>query len=95
VRDNSNHTICNSCVSAEHDKKVAARPPMQEEISVVGQASLGKCGSCKKDIFDSSVTFANDKFHDKCWFCQKCTKQLKRGDGCVREGNGFLCENCC
>jgi hypothetical protein len=95
VRDNSKHTICDSCVSAEHEKKVAARPPMQEEIQALPQTSMGKCGSCAKDIVGSAVTVLNGKYHEACYMCQKCKRQLKRGDGCVREGNGFLCENCC
>ncbi len=95
VRDNSKHTICDQCVTAEHDKRVAARPPMQEEIQVLGSKALGTCGSCRKDIFDSCVTVMNDKFHDACWNCLRCKKQLRKGDGCVREGSGFLCESCC
>lgn len=53
VRDGSKHTICDACVTAEHEKKVAARPPMQQEVQAVGKASLGKCGSCSKESKES------------------------------------------
>jgi hypothetical protein len=95
VRDNSKHTVCDQCVTAEHEKKVASRPPMQNEIQELEKKSMGNCGACSKQIFTESVTFQNVLFHPECWACQKCKRQMKKGDGCAREGKGFLCESCC
>lgn len=95
VRDGSQHTICDSCVTAEHEKKVAARAALPGEIQAGEARAMGRCGACSKDIFDQAATFQNILYHMQCWACAKCKRQLQKGDGCVREANAFLCENCC
>ncbi len=64
VRDNSKHTVCDACVTAEHEKKVTAKPPMQNEIQELEKKSMGNCGACSKAIISTQcATFQNVLFH--------------------------------
>jgi hypothetical protein len=87
--------ICNQCIDLNHQNKIASKPQVESEIQTLDKTSMGKCGSCSKDVYDSAVTVQSAKYHKTCFKCDKCGNQINPKDGFVREGAGFWCENCC
>jgi len=51
------------------------------------------CRACNKKIFDTVVTAGNDKFHQKCFVCSKCSKPFTQSQYITR-GNENLCVRC-
>ena len=95
VRDNSKHTVCNSCWEEEFAKKTAGKPKVESDIQELDQISLGKCFQCHKDVFLKATTVKDKKFHPDCFRCLTCKNVINPSDGYAQEGDGALCEKCC
>ena len=95
ARDGSKHAICGQCTDKAHAANVAAKPPMESEVKAGDHVGLGSCGSCGKGVSANAVTVQGSVYHPPCFACMKCKKTLGKGDGFVREGQEFLCEDCC
>jgi hypothetical protein len=88
----SNQYLSSSVTDATLLEMLGQKNSEKRNNTPTNQKSLGKCQSCKGDVFSDAVKVNGSLIHQKCFVCSNCQKRLENQYHLTN--NKYLCGFC-